>query len=86
MKSKYYLQPGINHPLTPSASEVNATVSADCSIVRVATDADINLVINGTADANDLLVPAGTMEYFRVPPGATVSVFGTATVSVTEMM
>ena len=86
---------GVVHNLTATAAAatMSTATSDNIYVIRVATDTDIRVAIGKAAlvaTATDTLIPAGTVERFKIPLASYVSVIkkvGAAdgVVTITEM-
>ena len=74
---------------TGTAGTLGTDISDNINIIRVVVTTDAYVLVgDGTADANDMFMPANTPEYFVITPGQTVSaiqVSSGGTLHVTEM-
>lgn len=68
-------KPGATEAVTFSTSTQSSAFTTNC--IRVIADADVNLAFGAspTADADDLRVPADTVEYFLVDQGFKVACY-----------
>lgn len=90
-KAPFRVFEGTNQNLTLSTTHAvtSAALSADAAVIRVATNVDVYLSVGATptATTTDILLPAGTIDYFLVEPSDKVSgeaVAGTGVMSITE--
>lgn len=52
----------------------SVTLQATTRFIRVATDTATRIAVGGAAAATDMLIPAGTVEFFSVKPGVAVHI------------
>lgn len=82
------LEIGVSEELDgSSASSASGVFCAEEErVVRIAAGDDVRIAVGAspTAEADDMLIPAGVVEYFRIPAGMKVAVFG-GVVTVTVM-
>ena len=66
------MRPAATQAITYTSSTASAAFNAATRLIRVIADADVYLAFGAapTATANDIRVPADTVEYFEVDAGA----------------